>query len=531
MPEPVKFQFAFQGGGAKLVALLAAAEVIQDFERRRLITVSRTAGASAGAIVAALVAAGISCEAFLAELRGGMGERLTRPYVMPGWAGIYYKLLHKKNPIWNIFPLRLWLDEVFRKHGFHRIEDIAKRVPLTIAKTDLGSRASAPALNHETITDALVDSCAVPYLFKVWRDEVNATLVDGGISNNLPVKFLSGSDPSQGDMLAVCFTEKSTAHPSNIKEFSLSLLETAMASTMSLTKETFRGKLLEIHTSIDTFNFIDALSPNFIAEFNNIKKKVIFDLEQQVERVRVGNRLSITNPWKETNATAVRMMKDVGRLHTELSRGLITYDSCRMAVHTNGGRPEGDLYARSPDKMRFELRIRTMDEPLNSFSIGLIRQSMDTEFLNETASCSVVGPDGTKPRFQKIAMKTETGEIGDREVCLFFTPPLPPHSGPYTIYFEEDGTDLMAELFLHHKDVIGYEPQRTNVPVGKMEFILFVHNQVELLFDDANDGIPFKIMEPEEINLAEKIFPHTHAYGIARHNVVGCWVCNVHKIG
>ena len=56
----IPVQLAFQGGGAKVVALLAAAEAIQDACRQNLISVSRVSGTSAGSIVACLLAGEIN---------------------------------------------------------------------------------------------------------------------------------------------------------------------------------------------------------------------------------------------------------------------------------------------------------------------------------------------------------------------------------------------------------------------------------------------------------------------------------------
>src|SRR5262245_49150576 len=52
----VDVQVVFQGGGARVAALLAAADALRQAERCRKIRVTRVAGTSAGAIVAALFA-------------------------------------------------------------------------------------------------------------------------------------------------------------------------------------------------------------------------------------------------------------------------------------------------------------------------------------------------------------------------------------------------------------------------------------------------------------------------------------------
>lgn len=55
----LNIQVAFQGGGAKIFALVAAAEVLKNFEREGRIQVTQIAGTSAGALVGTLYAAGV----------------------------------------------------------------------------------------------------------------------------------------------------------------------------------------------------------------------------------------------------------------------------------------------------------------------------------------------------------------------------------------------------------------------------------------------------------------------------------------
>ena len=61
MPEPMNIQISFQGGGARLALLLAAAEAIRELESgpEPLIKVTRIAGTSAGAIIGAFLAGGL----------------------------------------------------------------------------------------------------------------------------------------------------------------------------------------------------------------------------------------------------------------------------------------------------------------------------------------------------------------------------------------------------------------------------------------------------------------------------------------
>ena len=76
--SPVPIQVVFQGGGAKLCDLLAAAEAIEGLEKAGEIVIRRVAGTSAGAIAACLLASGQSIESVRERLRATGNRHLSR---------------------------------------------------------------------------------------------------------------------------------------------------------------------------------------------------------------------------------------------------------------------------------------------------------------------------------------------------------------------------------------------------------------------------------------------------------------------
>lgn len=528
----IKLQFAFQGGGAKIAALLAVAEVIQEFAARGKIEITQVAGTSAGSIVAGFVAAGISAEVVMAELKGGRGEQLMTGLSIPHKMSAAYRLLVKKKTLWDSTPLREWLNAKFAQKKLVKIEDLTK-ISLLVTKTDLGSRATVLANPVEVIADALVDSCGLPYFFKIWS-EGNASMVDGGIANNLPAKLLTVADPAYGEMIAITFAEGATGHPNDFLSFSASLLDSAMSATMAMTKEMFKDSLIEVQTSLTTFDFHKAMSAEFDLEYACIKEKAARDLQAHLERISEAQRRAVTNPWKETNPTAVRLMRDVGELYYKLRGGLLRYESCRLTVYTNAGRPTGDPHGSALDKVQFHLKIHTGAEPLHCMSVGLTEQSDESSFASETAKCVVTGPAGERPEFLQVAMKRRSDECssGDRELCLFFTPPLPAKTGPYTIEFQEDGKDLMIDLFNKKQDALGFFPQRADGPVGRIELVLFAHKDINVVLKAEDPTRPGRDMEEVEIASLTPIphYPQMKAWGMAIDNAESDWNVVVHHL-
>jgi predicted acylesterase/phospholipase RssA len=525
MSKPIPLQFAFQGGGARIMALLAVAEAIQDYEQAGRIRITRVAGTSAGSIVASLISAGIRADVVSAELRGGTGAQLLKKFKLPStWRAVFTLLRNK--PVWDTGPLRGWLASTFKKNGVVKLGDASKRIPLIITKTDLGSRACVLAQESDMIADAIMDSCALPYLFRIWNSTKVSTFVDGGISNNLPAAYLVESDPKHGELVAISFADVVTEHPDSIKSFSLALLDSAMSSTLSLIKETHRSNLMEVSTKIQTFDFAEALSEDYIEQYNGIKAWAKQQLDAKIAQIKEASRIAIADPWKETNPTAVNLMSLIGEAYNKsLATSRLHYESCRLIVYSNSGRPDNDPFSKMPDRAQFRFVFHSGPEPTYCISAGLVGQSDESTFAADSANCVVTDHLGKRLKFIKIPARTD--QTGTRELCLFFTPPLSPNSGPYTVSFEENGENLMADLFKKNEDTLGYHPQRPAGPVKKVELALFVHKDIRVSLQSKDLNRPGKPLDWETLFDGSPIFPDVKGHAMVAENVDSLWVLDV----
>ncbi len=210
MPNSLPIQIALQGGGAKLSALLAAMEAVQALHRKKTITVTRVAGTSAGAIVACLFAADV-------EL-GRVRERLKR-FSSAHWEKLFPK--SKSNAAWKLFRGRpLWSDQFFQDElayffeaqGVRRLEEIFPKYnvqPILIA-TNL-READSEVYMEGNLIQKIMDSCALPYCFRVWNRDQSPIIVDGGICENLPSDVLAGKDPEFGQVFGISFRRRGQA--------------------------------------------------------------------------------------------------------------------------------------------------------------------------------------------------------------------------------------------------------------------------------------------------------------------------------
>ena len=146
VPQPI--QLALQGGGAKIAALLAAGQGIQNLEKKGTIKITRIAGTSAGSIVATFLGAGIDIAKVRENLISGWGIKLIEKFPTPNLKTVAWKIWRGKS-IWNTDPLKDWLNHWLKDTNFLQVSDFVKHnsKDVIIVKTDLGNRSAKPLYN------------------------------------------------------------------------------------------------------------------------------------------------------------------------------------------------------------------------------------------------------------------------------------------------------------------------------------------------------------------------------------------------
>jgi predicted acylesterase/phospholipase RssA len=219
--DPVPVEIVFQGGGAKLAALLAAAEALRQAESDRKIKITGITGTSAGAIAGCLLAVPPNGDKgfqnIIHELwLEGMGLELLnrakpqwwgkdwatldywrnqnlpqlrwRPWRWPGLFSKVKKLTETAGNFWSGKPL--WDTEPFERWLAAQLGTTARlnefKPPVRVTRTDLKACVS------ETVKDGIawreaMNSAAFPFLLRLWSEGY----VDGGICENLPVEAMT----------------------------------------------------------------------------------------------------------------------------------------------------------------------------------------------------------------------------------------------------------------------------------------------------------------------------------------------------
>jgi NTE family protein len=181
--EEIPIQIVFQGGGAKLVALLAASKVLFDERDNLGLKITRVTGTSAGAIAGCILATGIDPEIFRKDiLRLGTSylQRIER--TLNWWSFIQ---LYRGIPLFDAEQYRLFLRELFESSAkMSHLRELhtpvlfhATNVRNGVTKSFDGKR------NEDTIEEALFCSSALPYIFETFK---GSPYVDGGLISNFP---------------------------------------------------------------------------------------------------------------------------------------------------------------------------------------------------------------------------------------------------------------------------------------------------------------------------------------------------------
>jgi predicted acylesterase/phospholipase RssA len=208
----VPLQLAFQGGGARLALFFPVIAALQQLESENVLKITRVAGSSAGAIAAALFAGKANVPALIEHCKGLRSKEATLRRVFPapdliswgGKAAAMYKIWNQQ-PFGDERALATLIDNAFSAAQIQAKTVGALAIPAFIASADLVSHRHREADRSASLTQSLVDSAALPFIFRMVGQ-----VVDGGILNNLPIDSLrreDGISPISGDILAVGFEE------------------------------------------------------------------------------------------------------------------------------------------------------------------------------------------------------------------------------------------------------------------------------------------------------------------------------------
>lgn len=280
---PTRIQFAFQGGGARLALLLPVVQAIRECQDENLIEVTRVAGTSAGAIAAGLVGGQAEMKPLITELRRVANKeadelRAVFPSIGSGFwqkVGIFVRVFVRNKPLSSEDNLSAFLQKCLEIAGIDPgIAISAMPIPCTIICTDMVGKEHTPVSPNATLLQLMMDSTALPFVFRN-----GGAKLDGGLVDNLPVDHLTpGLDDER--ILAVGFDEDPFVKPpDSALSLAAALLDVSISSKTRSTKRVLgRNYVLSLSsdagdgikvTSFDIEGFI-----KFLASENAYNQRV-----------------------------------------------------------------------------------------------------------------------------------------------------------------------------------------------------------------------------------------------------------------
>jgi predicted acylesterase/phospholipase RssA len=367
---------AYQGGGARVVELMAAVKACRELEAERSdFRVVRVTGTSAGAIAAAMHATGCDVEAIVGQspaLKNLIELHFSSKKPSTRW--IAWRLLMGRA-VFDEQDLRQAIIDLFKLGNVDALATVAKLVKpprqLRIVMSDIRTDSSevADEGSHVPMVNALVDSCAIPFAFRVpGRATPNAHILDGGLFQNLPAREAL-RDLAKGQVaLGISFEEDSK------KEIDgLSLGGYAGAILGSLLSERIRdsaefikdSNVVRIKSRRSTFDFFDIVNDEFLKKFSeavSYAKKAIESWIHNTQKLggvdwSSDHPRDIREQQRETDKEILRFWEENGEyaLQLELLHHEVVFQSgisgdlpdiYHLHMHLQGDRNEGLQFMR-----------------------------------------------------------------------------------------------------------------------------------------------------------------------------------------
>jgi predicted acylesterase/phospholipase RssA len=464
----MKIQLALQGGGARIVSLLGAAGAIQQLRdearKSKQLNVTRVMGTSAGAIVGAMIAANVDIEKFRLELK----ESNRRPLLEElrnGW-GANTRLTLMGRTYWRSDALKKLIKDTFAAKGVVTVADVLTKhgVDLRVVATDLELQGpivygSSNERRFEPIESALMNSCAIPFYFRSWKHI--DSIVDGGVVQNFPCEELIALEKESGKAFGISFQDHKRSKPTGIREYGMSLLDTAMESATREAKLKLGRRICELPYKYDTFDFAGAFSDEGLGEhFDRCKELALNWFEKRIEYPHT----YITEDfWSNQSPDTLAGLVKLYKVHEQRCR--ILYEELSMVV-TAYGLSDPLL----PDTTVTRLTFRTTNETMYFHRVSL----SETNTISNLKSSNIRLSDGLRNIDVTILPMVDYSTRERKEVLIAFDEPLPPNTGPYSLVIIDSVLGLTELLASARKDEVTTNAERTDTPIGRCEVVIYL---------------------------------------------------------
>ncbi len=480
MPDRIPVQLAFQGGGAKLGCLLAAAGAIYESTEPLGFKVTRIAGTSAGAIVGAMLATGQDPELFRVRLREIGSKHINA--IMPKKSGIRsaWNILNG-NPLYDAVNYKKFLQELFTVKGikYEHMSQLSSVADISIYSVDIRTRKPKiyTIKSDSLIVDALFDSSALPFIFRSFKDK--SGLLDGGLINNFPSHALDKVD-EYGEVIGFSFPRDETdLQVDTLGRFSGALISTMMDNSVDQALSKINPKNIYcIETKTTSLDFPSALANDLNSDFDTQVKKISSFLGGAIRRMRL-ERLGVSA------SDSVRRINDFYEAID--SKQNIEVPSVTVTYRCNG-LMERDPHKRDELQVSCEIIAKTKAARVFSLEIGVSSNSVDEKISD--LDITVMDRNDKLIGTTVIPVRVEMSQssVPAVKMIIFFHEDLIVGDA-YKLSFSAPSTEVLYDLLNEQRaDAVSFS-LRVVERVGKLHIIAFIPNELEVVLTDWTERL------------------------------------------
>lgn len=484
MPEPKPIQLALQGGGAKIFALIAALDAIDDHVRKQRVKVTRIAGTSAGALVGGLYAAGVPPSTMKEAFANiPLEEVLGFPAHKSGTWFNRARLLCKawrNKPLADDAPLRRCLEKLLRdslrlqdRSDPVQLSDLSIPVLLVASDVSARKRQDYDSLGDHRSMDAvecMMDSCALPFFFRPAASSSQSLILDGGLAENLPSDLLTPGKES-GDVVAISFKEFTRETPKTAVSLALALLDTAISSSIRKAKSTRNVSVIELDPAkVGTFDFAKAQA--ILKGENPQPYRVAYEKTHLFikEFYSARGRVVSNTRWESADAFVMDKLHRIYKAQQEPRP--FPYLSRKLVVEANSLLSEGENDYGLRDRIEQTHQFAPGRYPIDSivFVIFLDGEDRPSDVYTEAWDSN------NRPVSFELVPVRDLSKENMYGLMVCFTPPLVNDGSgvSYTVRNEYRVKQSFPDLETTGRDEVETVILRTDVPVPTVDLIVHI---------------------------------------------------------
>lgn len=423
-----------------MVTLLAAAEVLEELEQSKTLTVTEVAGTSAGSIAAYLFASNKSTELLRAKMKSAGRNVISHFSKRPSMTALFWKM-YRGEPIFSEAILASFVREIVTEKDGDRLKLKDARIPVHICVSDIknGNKQIYNRENSMSIEQVLVDSCAIPIAFRTFKDK--SGIADGGVTSNLvgPEVF-NGTDEK---IIALSFARSAPYEYKDAASYILSLASTAIDSSVEESQAKIKamgGYVCELPNEYGTFDFEDALNKgltdaNFAATKRTIREII---LEALSAFERTDRLLDLKNDLGRVQTFASTAMDSIISQYpySVVASSTLCVANCLAKQNTGG--------YRQPDKVIKDVHISALSDKLMAFRIGLTRE--EHYELGKDIQWEIRDSEGNNLSVSHEVVENKQGDEIVYQSCFCLDQPIAKSLTPVRIRLVTTHMDIMGGL-------------------------------------------------------------------------------------